>query len=245
MVETSRKRTSRGLGRAQLWLFLIVTVFSTLGACRTVRQAFGGEQWSAPTGAAASRAGAGGHRGATEPTTIQTTLIDSAHRMVGYNGSSVHVRGRDFPMDCTGLVLALYYEAGIDLSAEFGAYRGNGVSRLHQYLDDLELLRVQPPPAPGDLIFWDNTYDRNENQKFDDPLTHVGMVVAVDPDGTIHFIHHNYREGAVIVQMDLANPHSWEKNVPMRMRGAVPRIENRILASQLVNAYGQAWRVDP
>jgi hypothetical protein len=36
----------------------------------------------------------------------------------------------------------------------------------------------------GDIIFWDNTWDRNGNKRFgDDPLTHAGIVISIDEDG--------------------------------------------------------------
>lgn len=147
-------------------------------------------------------------------------------------------------MDCTGVVLALYYNVGIDLTAEFGSYSGNGVSRLYQYLDDNRLVYQGASPALGDLVFWDNTYDRNENREFDDPLTHVGMVVRREADGTIVFVHHHYRDGVVFAQMNLDKRDSWDHNVPMRMRGAEPRIENRILASQILKAFGSGWMLE-
>ncbi len=35
----------------------------------------------------------------------------------------------------------------------------------------------------GDLVFFDNTYDRNGDGKFDDRITHVGIVVGFDKEG--------------------------------------------------------------
>ena len=35
-------------------------------------------------------------------------------------------------------------------------------------------------PKPGDVVFFDNTYDRNKNKRLDDSLTHIAIVVSVD-----------------------------------------------------------------
>jgi hypothetical protein len=43
-------------------------------------------------------------------------------------------------------------------------------------------------PAPGDLVFWRDTYDRNRNGRPDDGLTHAGIVEYV-VDGTVVFVH--------------------------------------------------------
>jgi hypothetical protein len=41
---------------------------------------------------------------------------------------------------------------------------------------------------PGDLVFFDNTWDFNGDGKLNDPLTHVGVVERVKADGTVVFI---------------------------------------------------------
>jgi hypothetical protein len=48
-------------------------------------------------------------------------------------------------------------------------------------------------PKAGDLVFFNNTWDMNRNGKWDDPLTHVGMVTGVEEDGTVVYIHHASR----------------------------------------------------
>jgi hypothetical protein len=49
--------------------------------------------------------------------------------------------------------------------------------------------RVHDQPQPGDLAFFDRTYDANRNGRLDDVLTHVAVVVAVDDDGTVELVH--------------------------------------------------------
>lgn len=114
----------------------------------------------------------------------------------------------DTRFDCSSFVIATYQAAGIDLSPHLSRYEGNGVARIYAPADDLELL-TGSDLQPGDVIFWDNTYDRNEDGLWNDPLTHTGIVVSVEPDGTVYFAHSHYREGVVIASMESA----------MRMKG--------------------------
>ena len=60
--------------------------------------------------------------------------------------------------------------------------------------------------GPGDLVFFDNTWDSNGDGKMNDPLTHVGIVERQDRDGTITFI--SRVAGAVErYRMNLGLPH--------------------------------------
>lgn len=47
---------------------------------------------------------------------------------------------------------------------------------------------------------------RNEDGRWNDELTHAGVVVGVDRDGTITHVHHNYRRGVVTARMNLRAP---------------------------------------
>jgi len=177
---------------------------------------------------------------------VQRKLVQGAHRLRG--ARRISVRGRNFPADCTGTVLALYWYAGIDLSSPLADYQGNGVARLYHFLEDAGMLHQSSNPAPGDIIFWDNTYDRNNDGKPNDYLTHTGMVVETKADGTIVYVHHNYRKGVVFARMNLQRPDVYTEEVggevrivnsPMRMRGS-PEYHSW-LASQLIRDFGQAW----
>jgi hypothetical protein len=97
-------------------------------------------------------------------------------------------------------------------------------------------------PLPGDLVFWDNTYDRNGNGRWDDDLTHAGIVVSVDDDGTIHYVHHNYRRGIVVEQMNLRAPDDTTRNSAMRMRGS-PDGNGLWLSSHLFRDAGSPYMI--
>ena len=60
-------------------------------------------------------------------------------------------------------------------------------------------------PNPGDLVFFDDTHDRNHDGRRNDPLTHVGIVVRTESDGTVVFAHRLDR-GVVLGRMNLSDP---------------------------------------
>jgi hypothetical protein len=181
---------------------------------------------------------------------LQAQLVSNAEGFVGKR--TIEVGRRTFPPDCTGLVLAIYYSAGLDLERVYPRYRGSGVVRLHSALEDEKLLHRSPRPDAADLVFWDNTYDENEDGRWNDPLTHVGMVMEVSREGTVVYIHYNYRRGVVLEQMNLARPSilgekgpagAWiPLNSPMRMAGT-SRPGEPTLAGELFRDFGRAWRL--
>jgi hypothetical protein len=155
-----------------------------------------------------------------------------------------------FNMDCTGTVLAIYYYAGIDLARDFNKYTGNGVMRLYKSLEEEELLYETRFPVTGDIIFWDNTYDRNEDRQWNDPLTHVGMVMNTSEDGSIEYVHLNYRSGIIIENMNLHQPEVHQQmekgqmriiNSPMRMKQAGKAHPDNWLSGQLFKIFGMGY----
>jgi len=160
------------------------------------------------------------------------------------------IRGKRFNMDCTGTVLAIYYYAGIDLARDFNKYTGNGVTRLYKSLEAQELLYDTRYPVTGDIIFWDNTYDRNEDGKWNDPLTHVGMVMNVSANGDVEYVHLNYRRGIIIENMNLRQPEIHQRmekgqmriiNSPMRMKQAGRSRPDNWLSGQLFKIFGMGY----
>jgi hypothetical protein len=173
-------------------------------------------------------------------------VVEGALSLIGKD--AIIVRGRSFPNDCTGVVRGAYWYAGIDLAKDFSKYTGNGVTRIYKTLEADNLLYVTDYPLPGDIIFWDNTYDRNEDGKWNDPLTHTGIVLSVSDSGQIEYVHANYRKGIVIEYMNLIDPDTNTKkaggsvifvNSAMRMRGQV--VNNLWLSSHLVREFGKGY----
>ncbi len=151
----------------------------------------------------------------------QILLVRAAREIV--ETQSTVVGETTYSYDCSGTILTVYAHAGIYLVDLFGKYSGNGVARLYGIATDYKVLHTRNLPEPGDVIFWDNTYDRNQDGDWNDPLTHAGLVISVSDDGTVEFLHHNYRRGIVTASMNLLKPEidrndeGSELNSPMRM----------------------------
>lgn len=178
---------------------------------------------------------------------VTSAIVEAAKGFVG--ATSLEVRGKRFNFDCTGGVLASYYSAGIDLWPLMAPYSGNGVKRLWLAVKDNQWVSTHSQPTAGDLIFWDNTYDKNGNGIADDPLTHVGLVVFSAPDGTIEYFHHHITRGFVIERMNLKRPDVFREklngqyvivNAAIRAKG-LDRSKG-YLSGQLFKGFGSAWR---
>jgi hypothetical protein len=181
-------------------------------------------------------------------TQIQARLAEGGRYVIGRK--ELVIRDRRFAMDCTGTVLAIYYYAGIELDGEFARYSGNGVSRLYQTLEAHRLLYRPVQPVTGDIVFWDNTYDRNGDGEWNDALTHVGMVLAAEEDGTLEYVHLNYRKGITVEYMNLGSPDVHQRlvkgemriiNSPMRMLEAGRPHPEKWLASQLCRVFAMGY----
>ncbi len=106
--------------------------------------------------------------------------------------------------DCSGFVTAVYRRHGIDLRSAGGLRGDNGVRILWRFADARGALHRREVPDPGDLVFFDDTHDRNRDGRLDDPLTHIGIVERVEGD-RIFFVHLGSR-GVVRSVMSLAEP---------------------------------------
>lgn len=82
---------------------------------------------------------------------------------------------------CNGLIEDILRDAGLEM-------RG-GVRHLYAQMKEEGWIHRRKHPLPGDIVFFDKTYDANKNGRQDEPLTHVAVVISVDADGTIHMVH--------------------------------------------------------
>ncbi|QSQ26591.1 CHAP domain-containing protein [Pyxidicoccus parkwayensis] len=136
------------------------------------------------------------------PAGPRETVLATARALVGK--PQVVINGRKYPADCTGLIEGVYAQAGI-------TFRGtlkpgdNGVTALYRHARARGRVYTEGRPTPGDLVFFRETYDQNRDGRRNDGLTHVGIVDAVDEDGTVTVIH-RVRRGVVRYHMNLARP---------------------------------------
>jgi len=132
-------------------------------------------------------------------------LAETATRFVGVR--KILVKGQRFPFDCSGLARAIYFSQGVDLYHGVKVNKGaNGVRFIHRYVRKHGRLYPGPTVSPGDLVFFHNTWDSNGDGHVNDPLTHVGVVVGAEADGTIVFVSRVSR-GIERYRMNLANPN--------------------------------------
>ena len=130
--------------------------------------------------------------------------IEQARALLGQH--QVHVKGRSFRYDCSGFVRGVTSVLGVDLMSEPGEEDDNGVRLIHRWVERHGENHHRKIPRPGDVVYFDNTWDKNGNGKLDDPLTHVGLVESVGEDGTMQVIHRASR-GIVRDPMNLIHPH--------------------------------------
>ena len=217
--------------------FLLLSVFMFLAGCLSVYPGYEEDSGYMESVEQASKG---------ELNDIQHLLLEEAGNLLG--ADKIIVRDRKFNFDCTGVVLACYYYAGIDLSRVFPRYSGNGVTRIYRYMEDQKLLHKAETPQTGDIIFWDNTYDRNGDGKENDELTHIGMVVSSSENGEVVFIHVNYSKGIILEKMNRKRGDEYMDgnaviNSPMRMKSA--KKSSAWLASHLFRVFGRGYILKP
>jgi hypothetical protein len=139
---------------------------------------------------------------------------------------------------------AIYLEHGIDLY-DSGApdANANGVRLIHHHISRHGKFHQGPVVRPGDLVFFDNTWDYNHDGLVNDPLTHVGIVERQEQDGTVIFI--SRVAGAIErYRMNLALPHVHRTsdgrvlNDYIRRKDFNDSVNTAYLTGQLFAAFG-------
>ena len=135
----------------------------------------------------------------------RTAIVQTAAKLVG--ATTVESNGRHIAYDCAGVTRAVFLKHGIDLyGGEQSDPYANGVRIIHAHIRQQGRFHKGPVAYPGDLVFFNNTWDYNGDGKVNDPLTHIGIVERQEPDGTIIFI--SRVAGAVErYHMNLGLPH--------------------------------------
>jgi hypothetical protein len=164
--------------------------------------------------------------------------------------AKVVLGGKTFNRDCSGFVRACLTHVGLDV-VEAGDEGASGTEIFYRAIERRGGIHDEDLPQPGDLVFFSNTYDRNDNGELDDDFTHVGLVESVSDLGTIHFLH--YIGGAVrIGRMNLLRPHDDADsnsgtilNDFLRRRRLEDSPGVRYLTSELWAGFGRITPSDP
>ena len=135
----------------------------------------------------------------------RSAIVRTAAKLVG--AKTIESNGRRVSYDCAGVTRAIFLKHGIDLyENSTNDPEANGVRLIHAHIRQQGTFHQGPVVHPGDLVFFDNTWDFNGDSKVNDPLTHVGVVERQEPDGTVIFI--SRVAGAIDrYHMNLAFPH--------------------------------------
>ncbi|MDH4078427.1 MAG: CHAP domain-containing protein [Nitrospira sp.] len=176
----------------------------------------------------------------------QKALAKTAVRFVGK--SRVVIDGRYYNPDCSGFVRGVYASQRMDLFGGLGELNeGNGVGRIYTHVVEHGKIHYGPTVHPGDLVFFHNTWDFNRDGLPNDPLTHVGVVEKVEPDGTVLFVS-SLSRGIKRYRMNLQHPEVYKaldgrvlnNFLRRKQSGDVPG--TRYLAGQLFAAFGTLTR---
>jgi len=157
--------------------------------------------------------------------------------------------GRPLPTDCSGFIRGLYTRAGVDLFSEAKPW-DNGVRAVVRWIKRRGQMHRRKLPAPGDLAFFHDSYDRNGDGKVNDRFTHMGLVDEVLPDGTVLIIHAT-NHGIVREPMNLLRPHEArdsqgrEINAILRRKAAHDSPRTPRLMSELFAGFGRVLQRDP
>jgi len=181
------------------------------------------------------------------PGPTRVALLATARAWLGRRGP-FQVRGRRFHPDCSGYVEAVYEAQGIPIRDAFDIRpedEWRASAALQRATRELGVLYgAEREPLAGDLVFFENTYDRNRNGRADDGVTHVGLVEEVRPDGAVVFLHRGGR-GVTRAVVDLRAPSrgrgadGTQRNSPLRARS---KDGEPSLAGELFAGFG---RIDP
>jgi len=128
----------------------------------------------------------------------RTAVPDVGERIARSASYTLKHYPRGFRKDCSGFVEASLSRVGIPL-------RGS-TRMLWVAVRDRGWTHHRRVPRPGDLAFFDDTYDRNGNGIRDDELSHIAIVLGVRPDGTIVLAHAGTSAGRTRFYMNLHRP---------------------------------------
>lgn len=183
---------------------------------------------------------------------VSGNVVLWAKALKGTKGALV-ARDKKFSRDCSNFVRASYYGAlGKDLfeeSVRSGIYSevsrefsgGNlGVIALYRLFQ--KKYHLGKRPRLGDIVFFDNTYDRNSNKKWDDPLSHAGIVTEIQTDGTVVFIHGGTSRGIDEGFLHLGEPGRLkigDKQVNSYLQRYYSWNRDKKLSGELFRAFGR------
>jgi hypothetical protein len=172
----------------------------------------------------------------------QDAIVQTASRLVG--ARTIQTGNRFIAYDCAGVTRAIYLSQGIDLY-EGGEQKAhaNGVRLIYEHVRAYGRIHRGPIVRPGDLVFFDNTWDFNQDGVLNDALTHVGIVESVERNGTVIFIS-RVSNAIERYRMNLRDPNVTRAsdgrllNDYLRRKRSGDPLETEYLTGQLFAGFG-------
>ena len=157
----------------------------------------------------------------------------------------VRVGEKRYRDDCSNVLRIAYDAIGIDLFSEHHLFPGaNGVRLIRKKGETSYASSSTTSATVGDIIVFDNTFDRNGNGRFDDKDTHAGIVVGVESDGTVA-LYNRVASGHRIYWMNLRHKtriklgpagrriNNVLRRVKKSKRNETPRLTGQLFASYI------------
>ncbi|MBU1076242.1 MAG: C40 family peptidase [Spirochaetes bacterium] len=156
-----------------------------------------------------------------------------------------YAKDNKIKIDCSGLILKILEKNYVTIFKKQAVIPpgANGVKIIYSTLKRYnKIYRIYSKIRSGDLIFFSNTYDKNRNRINDDTLTHIAIIVDVDNDGTITYVHTSSK-GVVTGKMNLRKRgrHTYknkEINSNLRRKTAGDTKAVRYLSGELFYSFG-------
>ena len=133
--------------------------------------------------------------------------------------------------DCSGFVSAVYWTAIENPSIKLSGSTEN----IYYILSKENKTYKNVLPNIGDIIFFDKTTSKNKK------LTHSGIVIDIDEDETITYIHATTSKGTILGYMNLKYPELARKDgkvINSYLRRGSRANGTDSLASYCFNSYG-------
>ena len=163
-------------------------------------------------------------------------------------------KNKKFLNDCSGFVRSVYDKFNIELydtkrNKKNGKWL-NGTNVIYNFVQENGEIFKNKLPVMGDIIFFDNTTDRNRDGKVNDKFTHIAIVINVKSNGTVYYIHKSNR-GINIQKLNLKYPNKVyikvnnkkiKVNSYLRKRRKKDKKNTPYLSSQMFRAYGSIFK---
>ncbi len=179
--------------------------------------------------------------------TQRDELVDYAKKFNKYK--AVPSPGRN---DCSGYVRFIFQHFGVDIfKLEIAELKRagewiNGTEIVYKYAQKHGEVFKNKLPKKGDFIFFDNTHDRNNDGKINDYYTHIAIIVDVEDNGTVHYIH---KSGSGINLQMLNTKYSKQKmdgkrqvNSHLRGKAKSDTAETPHFAAEMFRGYGSIFK---